>query len=187
MFAKDLKAYDGLELQYIGIMPKVKTLEDFVAETNAEEINTLISKLKKISYDEFEMGYITRVTGGIPLFKYDYELDLVKQLQYLGIVDVFDEMKANLSNLSEQKEFINSASHKTTIEFSNEGITAAAAATLGGFGADGCEFDYKYEPPIIEIDVTFNKPFMYLIRDKKTNEVWFIGEVYEPSDMVAEY
>lgn len=183
MFAKDLKEYDGLELQYIGIMPKSMSLQEFVAGTNAEEINTLISNLKEITFDEFEMGYITTITGGIPLFKYDFELNLIEELQKIGIIDVFDTTKADLSNLSEQKEVIDSATHKTTIEFSNEGITAAAAATLGGLGADSCFFEYKYEPEVIEIDLSFDQPFLYLIRDKNSNEVWFIGEVYQPSEV----
>lgn len=35
----------------------------------------------------------------------------------------------------------------------------------------------KKEPLEIRID----KQFMYLIRDKKTDEIWFIGTVYEPN------
>ena len=33
---------------------------------------------------------------------------------------------------------------------------------------------------IERIDITFDKPFIYLIRDKNTGEVWFMGSVYEP-------
>ena len=36
------------------------------------------------------------------------------------------------------------------------------------------------------IDLTFDRPFMYLIRDKETGEVWFAGTVYEPID-ISEY
>jgi len=31
------------------------------------------------------------------------------------------------------------------------------------------------------IDLTFDKPFMFIIRDKDTQEVWFSGTVYEPT------
>ena len=34
----------------------------------------------------------------------------------------------------------------------------------------------KQEPVVVKID----KPFLYVIRDKKTNEVWFIGATFEP-------
>ena len=32
-----------------------------------------------------------------------------------------------------------------------------------------------------KIDVTFDKPYMYVIRDKDSGEVWFMGSVYEPT------
>ena len=51
---------------------------------------------------------------------------------------------------------------------------------MGGMGAGGCEFDYTYDVPVETIDMTFDKPFMYIIRDKNTKEVWFVGAVYEP-------
>lgn len=39
-------------------------------------------------------------------------------------------------------------------------------------------FDYEWEVPIEEIDLTFNKPFLFIIRDKTSGEVWFTGAVY---------
>lgn len=38
-----------------------------------------------------------------------------------------------------------------------------------------------YEVPIEVIDITFNKSYMFLIRDTSTGEVWFTGTVYEPN------
>ena len=29
-------------------------------------------------------------------------------------------------------------------------------------------------------EVKIDKPFMYVIKDKNTGEIWFIGTVYEP-------
>ena len=31
------------------------------------------------------------------------------------------------------------------------------------------------------IDITFNKPFVYIIRDQKTKEMLFFGVMYEPN------
>ena len=75
---------------------------------------------------------------------------------------------------------INKAIHKAEIEFSNEGIKAAASTAMGGAGATSGGFEYLYLIPTEEIDVTFNKPYMYIIRDKDSGEVWFTGTVYEP-------
>ena len=182
VFAKDLQEYDGMTLQYIGIMPKSTALTEFVKNTNKNELNDIISKLKVVNIDSFEEGYVTRIRGFIPFFKFEYELKLMEDLQQLGIKDVFDINKANLSKLSSgEKQYIMDAKHKANIEFSNDGIKAAAATAMGGAGAtSGPYFEHLFKVPVKEIDVTFDKPYMYIIRDKSTGEVWFTGTVYEP-------
>ena len=102
----------------------------------------------------------------------------------MGITDIFDPTRADLSGLTSDKAYINLALHKANIEFSNEGIKAAAATVYGGAGDTGCGFNYYYEIPIERIDITFDKPYMFLIRDKNSGEVWFTGTVYEPLDYI---
>lgn len=180
VFAKDLKEYDGTTLQYVGIMPKETELKSFVESMTAEKAAGYISGLKELKKENFEDGKVTKIDATIPLFKYDFELKLKEDLQQLGINDVFDQGKANLSKLSKTGSYIKIAKHKANIEFSNEGIKAGAATFMGGAGAGGLRFEYLWDVPVVEIDLTFNKPFMYLIRDKNSGEVWFTGMVYEP-------
>ena len=110
--------------------------------------------------------------------------DFKKNLQQLGVTNVFDQAKADLSNMvdlenCDDNAFIMDALHKANIDFSNNGIKAAAiTAVIGGMGATGGGFDYEWDVPIEEIDLTFDKPFLYIIRDKATGEVWFTGAVY---------
>jgi serine protease inhibitor len=187
VFAKDLKTYDGITLQYVGIMPKQVSLSDYVSKVNAENVNKIIDNLKDIKAENFEDGVVTYVKGLIPLFDFDYELPLLKDLQKLNVTDIFDPGKADLSKMvSAEGEFIDTAVHKANIEFSNDGIKAAAATAMGGKGAADCGWDYIYEVPVKEIDLTFNKPFMFIIRDKNSGEVWFTGTVYEPKVMEEE-
>ena len=180
-FAKDLDTYDGMTLQYVAIMPKNKELIDFIKDTNKDELNKLINDLKEVNIDSFEEGYVTRIRGFIPFFKFEYKLQLLKDLQELGIKDVFDE-KADLSNITKGKGIIiDKAIHQATIELSNDGIRASAATAFGGYGAaHGPYFEHLFKVPVKEIDMTFNKPFMYVIRDKESGEVWFTGTVYDP-------
>jgi len=182
VFAKDLKEYDGTTLQYVSIMPKNMDLASYVKDTNPEKLNKIMNSLKEIKLENFKEGVVTKVTGYIPLFKFDYKLDFINDLKKIGITDVFDITKANLSGMlaEGQKQFINDASHKATIEFSNEGIKAAAVTQEGGAGATSCGFEYKYDVPVETIDLTFDNPYLFLIRDKNTSEVWFVGTVYEP-------
>ena len=51
---------------------------------------------------------------------------------------------------------------------------------MGGMGSTGCWFEYNYEVPVKVIDLTFDKPYLFLIRDKDSGEVWFTGTVYNP-------
>lgn len=71
--------------------------------------------------------------------------------------------------------------HEDPIEFSNEGIKAAAVTPEGGYGAGSCYFEHLYDVPVETIDLTFNKPYLFLIINKDTQEVWFVGSVYEPT------
>lgn len=181
VFAKDLKEYDGRTLQYIGIMPTNTELNNYISGIDSNKISRIINNLKTIDANSFEDGYVYKITGYIPFFKYDYDLDLTGDLKKLGITNVFDPNRSDLSKLSSMEgTYIGETKHKTTIQFSNEGIKAAAATGFGGLGAAGCDL-YQYELPVKVIDLTFDKPYMYLIRDKKTGEIWFMGTVYNPS------
>lgn len=180
-FAKDLKTYNGTTLEYVGIMPTSESLTDYIKNTNAKKINNIISNLKTIELNNFEKGKVTQITGKIPLFKYEYELQLVDDLKALGITNIFDKDKSDLSEIA-TGAYIDSAIHKANIEFSNDGIKAAAATVMGGFGSAAGGFDYLFDVPVVTIDLTFDKPYMYIIRDKDTGEVWFTGTVYNPAN-----
>ena len=181
VFRKDLKKYEDTKLSYLAIMPTKESLDSYISKISANDINELKGKLKSIKLENFKEGVITEISGYIPLFNFDYELDLMKDLNEMGIVDVFDAEKADLSNLSSSKTFINKTIHKANIDFSNEGIKAAATTLDGGMGGGDCGYDYLFVPPVEKIDLTFDKPFLFIIFDKSTEEVWFTGRVYEPS------
>ena len=182
IFAKDLQTYGNTTLQYVGIMPKKKALTEYVKDVDAKTLKEEINNMKEVKLENFKEGTITKIKGNIPLFKIDYKLELLEDLGKLGLKDIFDIKKADFSKmLKDEKQAITSANHKATIEFSNDGIKAAAATSIGGGGAtSACQYDYIYDVPVETIDVTFDKPYLFLIRDKNSGEVWFVGTVYEP-------
>jgi serine protease inhibitor len=163
-------------------MPTNVSLDSYINDVKSSDIDSLINKLKPIELNSFKDGVITHVEGLIPLFDFEYELNLVENLKMLGIQNVFDSGKADLSNLTSGNAYISQAVHKANIEFSNDGIKAGAATALGGAGAAGCRFDYIYDVPVEKIDITFDKPFLFFVMDKETKEVWFAGTVYEPKE-----
>ncbi|MBR3720319.1 MAG: hypothetical protein IKN09_01065, partial [Clostridia bacterium] len=155
-FAKDLKTYNGTTLQYVAIMPKTGTLKEYVDKVTTEDINKVINNLKEMKIENFEEGYATIIEGDIPMFKYEYELNLLEDLKKLGITDVFTVGKASLNTMLKNPEgiVIAEAKHKANIEFSNEGIKAAAATEEGGLGNTGGGFNYLFEVPTKRINLT---------------------------------
>lgn len=177
-FAKDLKEYNGTTLQYIAIMPE-NDLDKYISHNTAKDINEIIGNLKDLKRENFKEGVITQILGYIPKFNFDYDLDLIKDLNTMGVKDIFEENKANLKGITnEENTYISEAKHKANIEFTQDGIKAGAVTFGGGRGAGG--FDYLYDVPVEEINLTFDKPYMFIIRDKDTGEVWFAGTVYNP-------
>ncbi len=187
VFAKDLMKYDGTILEYVGIMPKTEKLNNYINNFTAEKATNIIDNLKASSnIDSYKDGVVTKIYGSIPFFKYSYNMkDFKNNLEELGVTDVFDIEAANLANMidlskTDNNAYIMDASHKADIDFSNNGIKAAAVTIIdGGMGSTGGGFDYKWEVPVEEIDLTFDKPFLFVIRDKASGEVWFTGAVYD--------
>lgn len=176
LFASDLKQYDDTQLQFVAIQPS-DDLSDFIENLDNTKLNQLLSSLKRAT--AANSNYIYNFTAYIPKFKIDGGLgNLINDLQTLGITDAFDADKANFSNLtSEPGFFIDSATHKTLFDFSEEGIKAAAITTFGGKGSAGG----GPIPSSMNIVVSINKPFLYLVRDVKSGNIWFTGTVYQPN------
>lgn len=189
VFAKDLQEYDGAVLQYVGFMPKNDNLNNYVNTMTAEKAGALISSLKSAAeITNYKSGVVTKLHAHIPFFSFSYSMDdFVNNLNKLKITDVFSREKANLSGMVDLEKalanpFIMQAMHKADIDFSNDGIKAAAVSGLAGGLGSAVEFEYLWDVPVEEIDMTFDKPFFFLIRDKATGEVWFTGAVYNPAD-----
>jgi serpin B len=186
VFAKRLKKYDESQLEFVAIMPKKQTLSDYLKSLRITQINELRNKAKPISEVAYNSDGKTKAFIKIPKFKFNTDLNLKNDLIKLGLTDVFGA-NSNLSKMqniiSSEKLYVDDAKHKADIEFTEEGIKAAATTVLGGGGGGGEGYDYKFDIPIKEIDITFDKPYMFVIRDKKTGEVWFTGTVYEPWDI----
>lgn len=158
-------------IEFIGLLPK--DINAFINNLSTEKLNNILSSSKEIKDKE-------KLELAIPRFDYEYEIeDLIKVLRKLGINDVFNPSKADLSkafNLNNTGNlYVDTAIHKTKIELGENGTKAAAVTYFGIKNTAVLPDDERV------IDITFNKPFVYIIRDKNTNEVIFIGSVFEPS------
>lgn len=155
-FIKDYeKLSDNSQYEFIGLLPK-KDIQDV--------INNISNDVIKNSITESE-AHIQ-----IPRFKYEYNVNNVKGiLESLGIKDMFNKEKANFGGIAEDI-YVSSIVQKTYIDFMESGTKAAASS--------GGAFDITSAAE--EKEVIFNKPFVYLIRKKEINNIYFIGIVNTP-------
>jgi serine protease inhibitor len=106
----------------------------------------------------------------VPKFQLDYEQDLNTCLTQLGMGVAFSE-QANFSQMlaSGPRLKITKVKHKTFLEVNEEG-TEAAAVTSVGIGVTSAL------PTVIRLD----RPFLFLLREKSTNTILFMGQVTNP-------
>lgn len=155
-FIKDYeKLSDNSQYEFIGLLPK-KDIQDVINNISNDVIKNSITESK---------AHIQ-----IPRFKYEYNVNNVKGiLESLGIKDMFNKEKANFGGIAEDI-YVSSIVQKTYIDFMESGTKAAAAS--------GGAFDITSAAE--EKEVIFNKPFVYLIRKKGSNNIYFIGIVNTP-------
>ena len=97
----------------------------------------------------------------------------------MGITDAFDENIADFHNIINDNTnynlYVSEAIHKSVIEL-NENGTKAAAITYFGMSKNSMMPKEKEV-----INIKFNKPFLYIIKDKNNDNIWFFGTVYNLS------
>ena len=165
-----LRKYEDTQLEFTAIMPN-ENLEEYINTFTMEKFNDIMKKSNSASTPK------AGIDIKIPKFKFDYNLKLKDDLIKLGITDAFDEFKADFTNISNSQDglWVDDVLHKADIEFSEEGVKAAAVTVL--IMKDSYMMIRENEP----VEIKFDKPFLYVIRDKANEEVWFVGTVYEPN------
>ena len=167
---------DKKELEFVAFMPK---------DGVNNYINNLTEdKLKNITKEYKDASNKVHVNLSLPRFTYNYSVkDFIDVLQKMGINDAFSPVAANFTKMIKIDEnvYVGEAIHKTKIELNEKGTKAAAVTYFGMFKATAMiEKDYE------EIDIKFNKPFIYMIRESSTGEVLFFGTVFEPNEWKGE-
>lgn len=134
----------------------------FTGETYEEITSGLDQQEDKMEYNVL-----------LPKFKFKYEKKLNESLTNLGMQDAFSPNAADFSNLSDVATFISFVKQNTFVDVNEEGTEAAAVTTIGfevtsaGGGTPTVHFD---------------KPFIFVVRERTTNTLLFIGTVYNPLD-----
>ena len=123
--------------------------------------------------DYLEQLATHRVDLSLPKFKIETpEMDLINPMQDLGVIDLFG-MGADLSGMTGDKSLLISTLVQKAFIDVNESGTEAAAVTIAVAQEKGM---ISPEP----ITITFDSPFLFLIRDGETGAILFIGQLLQP-------
>jgi len=111
------------------------------------------------------------VVLSMPKFDSNTETDLVPALEHLGIDDVFEPTVADLSGIDGHDDlYVSDVKHEVVVHVDEQGTVAAAAT--GGIVV-------PEEAPVATV-VQVDAPFVYLVRDRATGAILFLGRVTDP-------
>lgn len=105
-------------------------------------------------------------------------LALAKELQALGMTAAFDREKADFTGIANPPDprdrlFIGNVFHKAFVKTDEKGTEAAAATAVVMARAGAAP-----QPPV---DFLVDRPFLFLIVDRATNLILFMGRVSDPT------
>lgn len=145
--------YKGGNLSMVVVMPN--NIEDFESSLDLERLDFIIDGLR-------EEG----IHYALPKWAFEQSTDALALLEPLGL----PVGEADFSAMFEGGQtgyFIDQIDHKARIQADETGTTAAAATEVAIAGSHGPT-------------VTINRPFFYLIRDRGSKTILFVGRVMNP-------
>ncbi len=153
--------YDGHELSMVILLPAAGRFETFEGSLDYGVVKSAIGALQH-----------TQVALTMPRFKMETSFNLNDALSELGMGIAFEPTVADFSGMDGGRDlFISDVVHKAFVEVDEAG-TEAAAATAVIMEATGM--------PAQPVEVTIDRPFVFLIRDMETNAILFVGRVMNP-------
>ncbi|ROL58866.1 serpin family protein [Bacteroidetes/Chlorobi group bacterium MS-B_bin-24] len=136
-------------------------IDDFINELTDQNYRNWLTE-----FGEDSVGII------MPKLKVEYDITLDTALQNLGMGLAFDCLFADFSSMSYIGVLcIGKVKHKTYLSVDQQGTEASAASAV-----EIIRDSYGPEQKIIKL----NRPFVFVIRERKTGEILFIGKIVEP-------
>ncbi|MEJ5260822.1 MAG: serpin family protein [Anaerohalosphaeraceae bacterium] len=153
--------YTGGNLRMIILLPKDPDLFRLEQALSAETLADWLSRLHRREVEVY-----------LPRFTFTWQSELKPALIALGLIDGFS-MTADFSGITGGKDlYLSNVLHKAFVKVDEEGTEAAAAT-----GAVMKLVSIQAPPPVFRAD----KPFVFLIQDKPTGTVLFVGRVADPT------
>ncbi|MGI6792954.1 serpin family protein [Bacteroides sp. KG68] len=105
----------------------------------------------------------------LPRFELKYDKDLKADMMALGMKDAFDEIAADFSKMSASALFIGLLKQYSYVKVDEEGTEAAAVTVVAEMTSS--------VGPLEAQTFHVNRPFVFLIKEKSTGAVLFMGKV----------
>jgi serpin B len=153
--------YEGEDLSMLILLPREKSIDRLETSLNAEKLSELKGKLQ-----------ISKVTVLLPRFRFETAYSMAEDLKELGMPTALGN-EADFSGMTGAKDlYIGEVVHKAFVEVNEEGTEAAAATEVGMKTAS------------VEISNSFiaDHPFIFIIQQKDTGNILFIGRVINPNE-----
>ncbi|TNN01564.1 serpin H1b [Takifugu flavidus] len=140
------------------IMPyHLEPLERLEKLLSKKQVDTWISKMTNKA-----------VAISLPKISVDVSHNIQKYLAELGLTEAVDKAKADLSNISGKKDlYLSNVFHASTVELDVDGNPYDTSI----FGTEKLK-----NPKLFYVD----HPFIFLVKDNKTNSIMYIGRVVKP-------
>ena len=153
--------YDGRELSMVILLPQAGNFEAFEKSLNAQQVDAIIKNLGS-----------SQVILTMPRFEFASSFRLGETLAAMGMSDAFSG-NADFSGMTGNRDLsISGVVHKAFVSVDEAGTEAAAATAV---------IMPTAAPPGAAVEVTIDRPFIFLIRDIKTGAISFVGRVVNPS------
>jgi serpin B len=161
--------YQAVELPYMGerasmiiIMPDAGKFTEFETALDAGQVEAILTNLEYKS-----------VALNLPKFSYEMTLSLKETLEEMGMQNAVDCGLADFSGMAKipPNLCISDVFHKAFVAVDEAG-TEAAAATVVIIGIESV--------PMVDVNLTADRPFIFLIRDTQTGSILFLGRVLNP-------
>lgn len=160
--------YQAVRLPYVG--DRVEMLIIVPDENKFAEVEQQVS-LDMLA-DINTRAELRDVDLAMPKFDFETKSDLVETLQALGMQVPFDPTQADFSGMLESGKglYISAAIQQATIAIDEKGTEAAAATGV-----------LMANSALERAELTVDRPFIYVIRENKTNLILFMGRVLNPA------
>ena len=143
------------------LLPASGKFKAFEGALDARKVDSIVGSLEH-----------RQVRLTMPKFEFDSSFSLKEILSAMGMPVAFTE-KADFSGMTGNRDlFIADVVHKAFVSVDEAGTEAAAATAV---------VMTLTAMPGAPIEVTINRPFIFLIRDIDTGAILFIGRVVDPS------